>query len=158
VLATDVRLALLLLSEARYRALGRVFGTSREQANLITFVLVLAVADGGFEVYRRAMRGPPVPPLGDGALAAASVRELFSSAAGLPPGDSSQLGTLLTLAFAGGLLGPTVVRSVRDAKSTSQRLDRAFRHRYGYLIDPGHWRRRRYELQERLRSQAGQPG
>jgi hypothetical protein len=155
-LARDMRLALLLGNEMRHRALARVFGTSREQANLITFLAALTLMQAASDRWRRMVSGPHAPSLGDDVLATASLRELLSGVAGLPSNESSQLGTLLALVFLGGLGGPSIARSVRGVRAGSARLDRGFRHRYGYLVDPGHLRRRRYEAQERLRALARQ--
>jgi hypothetical protein len=43
---TDARLALGVLNHLRYQALNRAFGTSREQANVLTAIVVLGAADG----------------------------------------------------------------------------------------------------------------
>lgn len=50
---TDSSMVFTVLNHLRYQALNRVFGTSREQANVLTFVLLLGAADSAFETARR---------------------------------------------------------------------------------------------------------
>src|SRR5512133_3775250 len=52
---SDTRLALGALNYARYETLRRVFGVSREEANLLTFVLAL----GGTDAATRRAAGSP---------------------------------------------------------------------------------------------------
>jgi hypothetical protein len=54
----DSRLALLVLNHARLAVMRSVFGVSREQANLLTFVLALGAAEGAYVTARRAIRAP----------------------------------------------------------------------------------------------------
>jgi hypothetical protein len=42
----DSRLALAVLNHLRYQALNRAFGVSRDQANVLTVVLLLATSRG----------------------------------------------------------------------------------------------------------------
>jgi hypothetical protein len=53
VFLSDARLVLAVLNHLRYQALNRVFGTSREQANVLTVVLLLGAADSAYEAARR---------------------------------------------------------------------------------------------------------
>src|SRR5436190_80268 len=50
---TDSRLVLTVVNHLRYQALERVFGTSRQQANALTVVLLLGAADSAYEAGRR---------------------------------------------------------------------------------------------------------
>jgi hypothetical protein len=45
LLLTDLRLAFLFINDARYRAMQRTFGVSREQVNLATVIAVAGLAD-----------------------------------------------------------------------------------------------------------------
>src|ERR1700748_3018923 len=54
----DARLAALVLNHARYLALRRVFGVSRDQANVLTAVLALGTADAAYLAARRVVRAP----------------------------------------------------------------------------------------------------
>src|SRR5512133_3798435 len=53
---SDTRLALGALNYARYETLRRVFGVSREEANLLTFLLALGGTDAGLRGARQAVR------------------------------------------------------------------------------------------------------
>lgn len=149
ILASDLRIALLLINEGRYWALGRVFGCTRQQTNLVTLVGTLMVAQGLSDRWRRLMSGPKAPPLEDDLFAFSALRELVSGAAGPSVRDTPGLPNLLLFAVLAGSATPTVLRSLRAVKRASHRVDTGFRHRYGYLVDVGHRRARHYEMQER---------
>ena len=152
LLASDLRLAAILINEARYRSLDRLFGCSKDQANLLTLVVALglaeAVQDGWLRVANRRM----TPSRGDALLGMASVRELMLSVVGPSLRDKPYLGALITAAFVARATGPPVMRSIRAIRTGSQRLNEGFRRRYGYVIDPGHWRQQRYEARARGRA------
>ena len=57
---TDSRLVLAVANHLRYQALNRAFGVSRDQANVVTAVLLLGAADGAYEATRR-ITGARVP-------------------------------------------------------------------------------------------------
>lgn len=154
VLAGDLEIGFVLINEARYRAMARLFGATREQTNLVTALAMLALAEAMRAKWQRLMSGPATPSIADDMLGAAIFRELLASAAGPTVRDTPQLGTLLTLAFVGRAMGPIVVRSIRGMRDRSQRFNTGFRHRYGYLVDVGHRRQRHYEELERRRSAA----
>lgn len=153
-LAGDMEIAFVMINEARYRTMARLFGCTRDQTNLITFVAALAVAEAARGQWKRLTSGPAMPSMSDDVLGVAMVRELLAGVAGPAVRDTPQLGTLLTLAFLGRAFGPLVVRSIRQAKAGSQRLNSGFRHRYGYLVDVGHRRQRHYQELERRRAAA----
>src|SRR5215208_4502483 len=77
---TDSRLVLTLLNHLRYEALNRVFGTSREQANALTFVLLLGAADSVYEAARR-ISGTRLR-VSDAGLGAIALREAALGVAG----------------------------------------------------------------------------
>lgn len=143
-LAGDTRIALALINEARYRAIVRVFGCSREQANVASFVAAALIAAQVHERWRRLADATVGPALPDELLGAAVLRNLLSGAAGPAVRDSPQLSNLLlaVVILTGG--GPLVARSLRGIRHASHRLDTGFRHRYGYLVDIGHRRARHY--------------
>jgi hypothetical protein len=64
----------------------------------------------------------------------------------LQPGSSGgvrrsvfALGTLLAIAVIGG----TARSGLHGVRGSGHQADVAFHQRYGYLVDPGHWRARR---------------
>jgi len=152
-LASDLRVAFLLINEARYRTLERLFGCPKDQANLLTLVAAAVLVGAMRDRSQRIMRGS-TPTQDDVLLGMASVRELICSVAGPSLRDMPYLGALITVAFAGRAALPTVIRSICGIRTGSQRLNTGFRRRYGYLLDVGHRRQRRYEALVRKRAVA----
>jgi hypothetical protein len=69
------------------------------------------------------------------------VREALARVAGPDSRDTPLLSSLLAIAVIGG-----AARSgLRGIRGSGHSADVAFHRRYGYLIDPGHWRSRRAE-------------
>jgi hypothetical protein len=71
------------------------------------------------------------------------VRELLGRVAGRSSGDVPLLGTLI--AFLGHAARHVAGRAGHALRSGSHQADARFRNRYGYLIDPGHLRQRRWD-------------
>jgi hypothetical protein len=141
-------MALLFADEARRRTLQRLFGLSRNQANLATVVGLLTLAQATQNATQRLLRPGATPTVRDGVLGVAVARELLGAAAGPPSRDTELLGTLITLAFLGHAARGIGKKSGHAIRSGTHRADVGFRHRYGYLIDPGHWRQRRFDRRE----------
>ncbi|MBV8958575.1 MAG: hypothetical protein JO087_07390 [Actinobacteria bacterium] len=143
-------MAFLLFNHTRLRVVARLFGIGPEQANLVTAIAILTLAETMRRKVRALMEGPILPAYEDGLVGGAVLRELLGGMAGLSTRDTPQPATLLTVAVVSGLAAPTAVKSIRSVKATTHRASIAFHHRYGYLIDPGHWRQRHAELAGRL--------
>jgi len=143
LLLADARTAFLLVNHARKRALVHAFGISPDQANAVTAIGLLLIADAAHDKIAPLLRGSAAPPPGDALIAGASVRALLGAIAGPAVDETPGLGTLIVLALAATAAGPTAVRSLRAFRAGSHRLTVGFRHRYGYLVDPGHLRARR---------------
>jgi len=130
---TDAAAAFALANEARHRTLEQVFGIKRSDANLLTAVIALMLANS---VYERAIAvSPPRPPtipnlvIGVGAL-----RETIYGVAGPASRDTPLGGTLIALAILVGLTREPVAKSLRGMKVSSRRVNQTFRGRYGYLV------------------------
>ncbi len=143
LLMGDMRTGWLLVNGGRHAVMQRLFALSAEQEKLLTAVLVLMLADGLSTRIRRMLLGPPVPSLGDSFLGATTLSDLVSSVGGPVAQATPMSAPLLTLAVLGGAAGPVAVRSVRAMRSGGHDVSVHFHHRYGYLVDPGHWRQRR---------------
>ena len=148
LLLSDVRLAFLVINDVRYRVVERLFHVPREQVNLATVVGLLVLAEGVGAHGRRLRGAAGAPSLADDVLGAAVMNEVLSGIAGPSSRDAPVLGALLALAAIGGVARATVGKSVRSARGSSHKIDLAFHHRYGYLVDPGHWRARRAQRRE----------
>ncbi len=137
LLFTDLRVAYLVANEARYRALERAFGVSRDQANLVTFALLLLVAKTVSDKVERALHGIGGPTKADAVLGTLLADGMLGEIAGPPARDTPMVGALVALALVGGLSAPAVRRSMYSASATSRRALVVFRHRYGYLVAHG---------------------
>jgi hypothetical protein len=148
LLLSDIRIAFLVINDVRYRTIQGLFHVPRDQVNLATFIGLLVLAEG-VGAHGRRLRGAARPPSwADNAIGAAVVSEVLSGLAGPSSRDTPLLGALLAIAAIGGVARATLGKSARSLRDSSRRTDLAFHRRYGYLIDPGHWRARRAQRQE----------
>lgn len=147
-LAIDARVGLALINEGRYRALASVFGASREQANVATFVAALLVGHQLHRAWRR-IAGPLTPDADDALLGTVLVRELVTTAAGPRIRDTPQLPNLLLAAVVLRWRFPVAVRAAKAIREGAHKADAGFRQRYGYVVDVGHRRARHYQAQAR---------
>lgn len=132
----DVSAGLALANEARHRTLERVFGIRRSDANLLTGVMALMVANSVYEKVAAAGRPKP-PPIRDVAIGLGVLRESIYGVAGPAASDTPLAGTLIALAVLVGLTREPVTRSLHGMRSSSRRAYRGFRGRYGHLIPRG---------------------
>jgi hypothetical protein len=118
----DSRLLLIVLNQLRHLALRRAFGVSREQANLLTLVLVVVGTHGTLTTARRVVRAPLQVSGMDAAIGAFTVREGALGVAGPAAASVSPFATLMTIAVLGGLALPAVRRTARRLRAAEQRL------------------------------------
>jgi hypothetical protein len=118
----DARLALTALNQARYYALNRAFGVSREQANLLTFVIALGVTEASVETARRVVRAPFPLTRGDAIFGGLLMREAGSSLAGPAARAVPGFGALVAVAMVGGVAVPGLRRAIRGARSAEHRI------------------------------------
>ena len=137
MLVVDLWSTLMLLNEARYRTVERVFGVPRDQVNLTTAIVALVLAQ---RMQTRAERLKPSrgPSVADFAIGVGGLRESIYSVAGPASRDTPLVGTLIALAVLGGLVRPPVARSIRGVKSSSRRMHTMFLGRYGHLVGLHH--------------------
>jgi hypothetical protein len=119
---SDSRLVLAVLNHLRYQALNRAFGVSREQANVLTFVLLAGVADGAYVAARKVggvrLRVSPV----DAAVGAIALRDAALGVAGPSDREIPRFGTLVAFAMLGGLAAPGIRRIAHGMHVAEQRL------------------------------------
>ena len=119
---TDSRLVLAVANHLRYQALNRVFGVSREQANVVTAVLLLGAADGVYEATRR-VTGARLPVSGaDAAVGAVALRDAALGVAGPGARAIPRFGTLVAFAVLGGIAAPSLRRTAQKLRAAEQRL------------------------------------
>jgi len=126
LLLADSRLAFGVLNELRYRTLGRIFGVSREQANLLTLVLMVAGGHQAATVAERLIRFPPLPSGSDVAIGGFALREAAAGMAGPSAAGVSPFATLVAIAVFGGLALPSARRAARRLRAAEHRF-RAWR-------------------------------
>lgn len=119
---TDARLAFAVLNHLRYQALNRVFGTSREQANVLTVALLVSAADGTFEAARRISRKRLHVSGADAALGAVALRDAALGVAGPSTRQVPGAATLLALAILGGLAGPSLRWTAQGMRAAERRF------------------------------------
>ena len=127
---TDSRLVLAVANHLRYQALNRAFGVSREQANVVTAILLLGAADGVYEATRR-VTGARLPISGtDAAFGAFALRDAALGIAGPSARAIPGFGTLVAVAVLGGLAAPSLRRTAHRMRAAEQRVRRERIRRY----------------------------
>ena len=101
---TDARLALAVLNHVRYDALRWAFGVNREQANVVTVLLVLGAAEAVYEGARRIPGLRPSISGTDAAIGAVALRDAALGAVGGPAGR--QIPGFATLVAGAALADP----------------------------------------------------
>jgi hypothetical protein len=152
LLLTDLRLAFLFINDARYRAIQRTFGVSREQVNLATVIAVAGLAEALRAQVQKARSAAKPPSAADDVLGLSLLTELLRAIGGPSSPDAPLMGPLIALAVLGAGARKLARKSAHGVYGSSHRMDLAFHHRYGYLIDPGHWRERRARRKEEQRA------
>lgn len=118
----DSRLAFVALNEARYRVLRRVFGVSRAQANLLTFVLALNASHAAAVTAEKVVTAPFRVAKVDVVISGFTMREAAVGAAGPRAAAVSPFATLLLIAVAGGMALPTLRRAAHQARLLERRI------------------------------------
>ena len=134
-LASDLRIAYLVLNEARYRTMKRAFGLRRDQVNLASLVALAMAAAAVREGAHKMTTGPAFPAADGTAFAIAGLREVVQTVARPASPDASMPGTLVAVvAVAGACVVPLARRTVRAFGHGTHRAELAFRHRYGLQV------------------------
>lgn len=119
---SDSRLAIGSLNYARHRALHRVFGVSRTEANLLTFVLALGVAGPASRAAHQVVRAPRGLSSAGTAMGGFTLREAVLGVAGPGVREVPLVGTLLAVALIGGLAVPGLRRAAGGMRAAEHRL------------------------------------
>jgi hypothetical protein len=126
----DSRLVFAVLHQLRYQALQRMFGISRDQANVVTLVLLLAAADGAYETARRVGGMRVGVSGGEAAFGAVALRDAALGIAGPGARTIPGFGTLVSVAILGGAAAPGLRRTARRMRAAEQRVRRERISRY----------------------------
>jgi len=136
LLVSDVRVAFMLLNEARYRSLERLFGIPREQANVATVIAILIAAKAVHDRTERMVKGPGGPTRADALLGAAVLKESIYRVAGPSSRERPLSGTAVAIAALAGMSGPALSRSIRGIRTDRRRIQLTFKRYYGRPIGP----------------------
>ncbi|MGZ4168007.1 MAG: hypothetical protein ACXVFO_15175 [Solirubrobacteraceae bacterium] len=120
----EIRVALLLINAARYRALQRWLGLDKTGANLLTLVAVAAMADAAQRQTTRLV-APGAPAAADFALSAAVAESALRTLAGQTASGAAPGSLLLTIAIVYKLVGVPGRRALREAARSPLRLRKA---------------------------------
>jgi hypothetical protein len=134
LLVSDVRVALLLLDEARYRVVNRLFGVERDQSWLVTLIALAVLAQAAQEKSDQMLKGPGGPTRTDMAFGAVGLRELLTWISGPPSRDTPLVGSVVTIAVLGALARPGLTRAAHRIMTSSHHAKASFNHRYGHLL------------------------
>ena len=119
----DSRLALGALNYCRHQGLKRVFGVQREQANLLTLVLMVSAGPPMVAGLWRAVRAPLALATGANAgVGAFAVREATRGVVGPGATEVPNAAALLALAIAGGVAIPQLRRALRGVRAAEHRV------------------------------------
>jgi len=118
----DSRIAFAVLNHARYFALNRMFGTSREQANVLTAVLAVTAAGAAYESGHRMLRAPLRVSGADLAMGGFVVREAALGVVGPGYRNVPGLGALVAFGVIGSLGVPRLRRAARQLRAAEERV------------------------------------
>jgi hypothetical protein len=119
----DSRMAFGVANYARHQTLSRVFGVQREQANLLTFVLLLSAGSPAVAGLWRAVRAPLAMVTGVNAgVGAFALRAATRGVVGPAASEVPQLEALLMVAIAGGVAIPQLRRAFRGVRHAEHRV------------------------------------
>lgn len=140
LLATDARVALLLLREIRGRVCEGLFGVSRDDSALVTFIALATLAHAVRNSVHDAITAPGAPTWNDAVIGVGALKEGAHWIAGDWSRDVPVVPALIVAAVIGQHLRPWLRISLHDVKAVSRQIRVDFDHRYGHLIRPNHER------------------
>jgi hypothetical protein len=136
LLTSDLRVAYLLIDEARYRSVARLLGVDREGSSLVTIVALGLLATAARNAARKLVGVPDSASAADPAIAVAVAREAVRGLGGAALAGAPYFATLVVLAVARSSLRPALGASSRGVRSASHWARTGFDHRYGHLFRP----------------------
>jgi hypothetical protein len=129
LLFADLRTLFILANEGRCRALDRLFGLPRGDANVLTLIGTVMLAEAAHAKLGRLLHAPAPSP-GDMALGTATVKELMLGPAGGSAPGVPMFGALLALVAGGTVVIPATVKTVRGVRTAIRDAGSFLSHRY----------------------------
>jgi hypothetical protein len=155
LLASDLRVASLLLNHGRRAAIARLFGVSGDKATLVTIIGVGILARAAHDRATRSRGALTHPSLGDSMIGTAVLRESAHWITGDLYRETPAFGTLVAIGVLGTALRPILGASVRGVKAASHDTRAGFDDRYGHLIRARRARRDKTGKHSDISSQTG---
>lgn len=140
-LASDARIAFLLLREARGRTCERLFGVSRDDSALVTLIALATLAGAAHSKLHDVIAAPGVPTSSDTFIGAGVLKEAIHLMAGDWSRETPIIPVVIVAAVVGHHLRPWARVSVHDIRAAAHVVRRDFDRRYGHLIRPNRRRR-----------------
>jgi hypothetical protein len=139
--ATDARVMLLLLRDARNRACARLFGVSEQDAGLVTIIALALLAHAANRKAHEVLKPIRSIRRGDAWLAEGVLSEGLYRIGGESSREAPVLGSVVLAAVLVNSLRPPLRDALRDVRFRAHRFRLEFDHRYGHLIRPNRPRR-----------------
>jgi hypothetical protein len=136
LLVSDMRVASLLLNEARGAVVARLFGVPRDKSVLVTIIAVGTLAQAAHDRATRVLGVQAYPSFGDSMIGTSVLRESAHWITGDLYRDTPIFGTLIAIGVLGTSLRPVLGMSLRGVKAASHGARVGFENRYGHLLRP----------------------
>jgi hypothetical protein len=136
LLASDIRLANLLVNDARYRAIQAVFGVRRDQVNLVTLIAAMALADSVHKKTEQLLLGLRSPTRSDAILGVGRVNALGNGIAGPASRKTPLFGMLVGSVLVGSVGAPALGGAAHGIKAAAHEIRLSFNGRYGQPTRP----------------------
>jgi hypothetical protein len=130
LLVSDTRVAFMLVNEARYRTVDRLFGVTREQSNLLTLIALGMLARAAHDQAVRVFKGPGGPTRADAAMGAGLLRESLYGIAGPASRTTPYFGALVAIALLGRRSHPALRWTSHGIRAVSRQGRLFLDHRY----------------------------
>jgi hypothetical protein len=129
----DGIIALLLVNEIRHRVVASLFGVSRADANPVTVIATVSLAEGVQGTAARVLGAVAVPSVAAAALGAVAVKETAHGIAGDWSRTAPRFGALIVFAVFAKSFGPMVRATIHSVRE-SLRAFRSARRRFLALL------------------------
>jgi len=137
LLATDARVATLLLREGRNRVCERLFGVSGKDSGIVALVAVGTLAYAVHDKVRDMITAPGGPTASDALIGAGILNETVRVIAGEWSREEAPIiPALIVAAVVVHHVRPWARGSLHDIRAVSDRIRTDFDRRYGHLIRP----------------------
>jgi hypothetical protein len=136
LLATDARVAGMLLREGRDRACAHLFGVSRDDSGVVTVIALATLAHAIHGKIHETISAPGGPHASDTLIGIGLLSEAINVIAGEWSRETPVVPTVVVAAVVAHHLRPWARISIHDVHAVAHRIRVDFDRRYGHLIRP----------------------